>query len=235
MIRRPPRSTLFPYTTLFRSQGELSVAAAVDLARRIDVALQAIDYSDGAWEKNQKLIYQHVQEVTNAVESHDYRPEYTTDNDVLVVTVLFQGERRQMNDFGSLLAEEIVNRGALLTAKEREILENYLIHDVAVELGSLIRRSAELVRDMNKQLQLRPTSTGMMLQFKWEPLPEGPAAFYEARKKLMGESSTWSQADRMLLGDFRSEEHTSELQSQSNLVCRLLLEKKKLHDAVNSC
>src|SRR5688572_32028772 len=29
----------------------------------------------------------------------------------------------------------------------------------------------------------------------------------------------------------RSEEHTSELQSQSNLVCRLLLEKKKtLHD-----
>src|SRR2546430_8731002 len=30
----------------------------------------------------------------------------------------------------------------------------------------------------------------------------------------------------------RSEEHTSELQSQSNLVCRLLLEKKK-HDAAN--
>src|SRR2546430_12374240 len=28
----------------------------------------------------------------------------------------------------------------------------------------------------------------------------------------------------------RSEEHTSELQSQSNLVCRLLLEKKKNHD-----
>src|SRR2546427_9392760 len=32
-----------------------------------------------------------------------------------------------------------------------------------------------------------------------------------------------------ILGQFesRSEEHTSELQSQSNLVCRLLLEKKK--------
>src|SRR5438270_7053632 len=29
---------------------------------------------------------------------------------------------------------------------------------------------------------------------------------------------------------WRSEEHTSELQSQSNLVCRLLLEKKKLDD-----
>src|SRR5438477_5632987 len=29
------------------------------------------------------------------------------------------------------------------------------------------------------------------------------------------------------LGQFRSEEHTSELQSHVNLVCRLLLEKKK--------
>src|SRR2546427_8238536 len=29
----------------------------------------------------------------------------------------------------------------------------------------------------------------------------------------------------------RSEEHTSELQSQSNLVCRLLLEKKKEHSS----
>src|SRR2546430_10278776 len=32
---------------------------------------------------------------------------------------------------------------------------------------------------------------------------------------------------RRPLRDLRSEEHTSELQSQSNLVCRLLLEKKK--------
>src|SRR2546430_9071548 len=32
-----------------------------------------------------------------------------------------------------------------------------------------------------------------------------------------------------VLNQKRSEEHTSELQSQSNLVCRLLLEKKKSH------
>src|SRR2546430_13508866 len=34
--------------------------------------------------------------------------------------------------------------------------------------------------------------------------------------------------------EVRSEEHTSELQSQSNLVCRLLLEKKKKKSAVVS-
>src|SRR5256886_4732785 len=32
------------------------------------------------------------------------------------------------------------------------------------------------------------------------------------------------------INPLRSEEHTSELQSQSNLVCRLLLEKKNIHD-----
>src|SRR5688572_32439666 len=36
-----------------------------------------------------------------------------------------------------------------------------------------------------------------------------------------------AQPERAECGCDRSEEHTSELQSQSNLVCRLLLEKKK--------
>src|SRR2546430_5604729 len=51
-------------------------------------------------------------------------------------------------------------------------------------------------------------------------------------------SATYTLSDfPLLIGEIlrrserrsRSEEHTSELQSQSNLVCRLLLEKKKRH------
>src|SRR2546430_13023413 len=34
MIRRPPRSTLFPYTTLFRSRGRRGRAQARDVLRR---------------------------------------------------------------------------------------------------------------------------------------------------------------------------------------------------------
>src|SRR2546430_3427349 len=42
--------------------------------------------------------------------------------------------------------------------------------------------------------------------------------------------NTWVAANAVLYSlRSRSEEHTSELQSQSNLVCRLLLEKKKKH------
>src|SRR2546427_3343489 len=57
-----------------------------------------------------------------------------------------------------------------------------------------------------------------------EPLTPGATV----RSVLAGLSSRYPE-----LAAARSEEHTSELQSQSNLVCRLLLEKKK-KKAVNT-
>src|SRR3712207_8070599 len=41
MIRRPPRSTLFPYTTLFRSRGPLVSSVPAELCRRRRVARRA--------------------------------------------------------------------------------------------------------------------------------------------------------------------------------------------------
>src|SRR2546430_13386825 len=52
-----------------------------------------------------------------------------------------------------------------------------------------------------------------------DELAPRPGDYQIAKKHYSGFSGT-----RL---DARSEEHTSELQSQSNLVCRLLLEKKK--------
>src|SRR2546430_7038833 len=71
-----------------------------------------------------------------------------------------------------------------------------------------------------------------------------PAASAEGREARRGTSAATPGRTR---DEARSEEHTSELQSQSNLVCRLLLEKKnfgvaKLHhlffllqDILTSC
>src|SRR2546422_3085943 len=39
MIRRPPRSTLFPYTTLFRSRVDLPAARFAELVDRLGVCL----------------------------------------------------------------------------------------------------------------------------------------------------------------------------------------------------
>src|SRR2546427_10136790 len=57
-----------------------------------------------------------------------------------------------------------------------------------------------------------------------------PAGSYPGQDAPIASLGSWSfiMARPGLAGDAaRSEEHTSELQSQSNLVCRLLLEKKK--------
>src|SRR5256885_12992649 len=51
---------------------------------------------------------------------------------------------------------------------------------------------------------------------------------HHARHERRQHELQHSQAPRLLVGaGIRSEEHTSELQSPCNLVCRLLLEKKK--------
>src|SRR5688572_31664513 len=62
------------------------------------------------------------------------------------------------------------------------------------------------------------------------PLP-GTADFERVARVVAIAGDDVSSVDGSLVinGRKRSEEHTSELQSQSNLVCRLLLEKKKNH------
>src|SRR6266567_6607934 len=65
--------------------------------------------------------------------------------------------------------------------------------------------------------------------------PPGRAAFQDqmridAAESHRADAGAQRRVRRPWLGlaqDAQSEEHTSELQSQSNLVCRLLLEKKK--------
>src|SRR5256885_10480199 len=65
---------------------------------------------------------------------------------------------------------------------------------------------------------------------------ESIAAYDRAAEKCKAAAQKYDEASRLQINDkfkeylilkVRSEEHTSELQSPCNLVCRLLLEKKK--------
>src|SRR2546427_9407565 len=53
--------------------------------------------------------------------------------------------------------------------------------------------------------------------------------FLRSAERIAGLERPSNGGDSFCRAQERSEEHTSELQSQSNLVCRLLLEKKKYH------
>src|SRR2546430_7043089 len=58
----------------------------------------------------------------------------------------------------------------------------------------------------------------------------GPSSVAFSGQTVSVQETSWTlleNANSLISCRTRSEEHTSELQSQSNLVCRLLLEKKK--------
>src|SRR2546430_10055010 len=72
------------------------------------------------------------------------------------------------------------------------------------------------------------------------PLNEQDASFIALHKELRDRAAELGEKRGLpedVVHQVRSEEHTSELQSQSNLVCRLLLEKKKnlFKDTVGRC
>src|SRR5438034_4192086 len=68
MIRRPPRSTLFPYTTLFRSR------AAVPAARRGELVRQEVSRA----ENGERRALRHVCDERSASDAADPRSEEHT-------------------------------------------------------------------------------------------------------------------------------------------------------------
>src|SRR5260370_26777434 len=67
--------------------------------------------------------------------------------------------------------------------------------------------------------------------FPYTTLFRSPALGMERRYLRKDGSTIWVEVFASFQRDAsRSEEHTSELQSHLNLVCRLLLEKKKIHE-----
>src|SRR2546430_7361437 len=80
----------------------------------------------------------------------------------------------------------------------------------------LVRSSEYASAGVRAELRVKPSSAPLLRQRTSEIRPAGSLGM--RRSAPVAALSTCS---------VRSEEHTSELQSQSNLVCRLLLEKKK--------
>src|SRR2546427_8202923 len=70
-------------------------------------------------------------------------------------------------------------------------------------------------------------SGGVSVSVRRVPKPWGEEIIYAHTERYAGKILMIRGGESLSLQYHRSEEHTSELQSQSNLVCRLLLEKKK--------
>ncbi|MCI0350673.1 MAG: hypothetical protein L0Z53_14715, partial [Acidobacteriales bacterium] len=182
--------------------GPWSVARAVELARRIEDALTDVDHSDGAWDRNQRDILRHFEVLQSSLRPHGHMPEASMSDGIFVVSIQFQSRACTIAELRDSVVAIIQERQQLLDAREREVLENYLIDEVAEHLHDLLHKALQWKDEINEELRERPMSTGMTLRFVWEPLPEGPSAFAEARRLLLGARDTWSPAQRAAVGEF---------------------------------
>src|SRR5690606_40375667 len=81
-------------------------------------------------------------------------------------------------------------------------------------------------RGDRRELHSFPTRRSSDLCTAKPGTPEGPAGQTGQAGHAAGLRNTYPTPRRVWINLGRSEEHTSELQSRENLVCRLLLEKK---------
>jgi uncharacterized protein (TIGR02680 family) len=177
---------------------------AVRLARRVEQALADVDDGDNAWRRIQEEISSRFSELAEALTRHGHEAAMNLD-DWLVVTIAFRGVPRTPAELSGLLTDEIGYREQMLTARQRQVIEDHLINDVASHLQQLISDAEVQVAHMNSELRDRPTSTGMLLRLRWEVRQDGPAGLEAARARLLRQDSElWSPADREAVGDFLS-------------------------------
>ena len=174
----------------------------VILARAVNAELDSVDEGDGPWDRIQKRVTEEHKLLADAMARHGHSAGLTLSEGVIVIDVVFQGRSHDLPGLAEALAAEVEQRTTLLSAREREILENHLLNEVAGTLHELISAAEAEVRQMNDELESRPTSTGMKLRLIWQQARNAPEGLDRVRLKLRQTIDAWSAADRALVGAF---------------------------------
>jgi uncharacterized protein (TIGR02680 family) len=185
---------------------EWAANPAVLLARVVNAELDAVDDGDGPWDRVQKKVAEEHKLLSDAMSRHGHSVGLTLHEGIIVVDVLFQGRSRDVPGLADALEAETGHRARLLSAREREILENHLLNEVAGTLQELIAAADDEVREMNAELTSRPTSTGMRLRLVWKPAKDAPDGLERVREKLQQTIDAWSVDDRAAVGRFLQEQ-----------------------------
>ncbi|HEY1620731.1 MAG TPA: TIGR02680 family protein [Streptosporangiaceae bacterium] len=175
---------------------------AVLLARSVNAGLESADDADSAWDRVQKRVTEEHKLLADAMARHGHSAGLTLHDGIIVVDVVFQGHTHDIPGLAGALREEAEQRARLLSAREREILENHLLNEVAGTLHELISAAEAEVRAMNEELESRPTSTGMKLRLTWQQARDAPDGLDQVRHRFRQTIDAWSADDRAAVGSF---------------------------------
>ena len=182
---------------------EWGVTAALRLARQIEQALVDAAEDEPAWQRAQRRVTDELGTLGDALRRHGNNASATMQEEGITVEVVFRGRATTVPELQSALTEEVADRRRLLDEREREILENHLVNEVASTLQELISDAEHHVAATNTELAERPTSTGMQLRLRWRVVEDGPQGLPEARERLLRQAAdAWSEEDRAAVGAF---------------------------------
>src|SRR5256885_9519363 len=222
MIRRPPRSTLFPYTTLFRSQELARAGISSDEVPLAQEALRVADHEvDLAFaaalhdakehppvlKGEAKQIAERLQKAEKLAQDQQARVQQLTQS-----VAKAQGARKESLQDDLAIAQEDLN----LTQDEVDDAKQDLFR-AGGDPEDRIQEMQKAHKDLESNGALTPAATAQ---------PEKPGLVYRAEQwlglhdrqlKLWAAKARAESAATFLAA--RSEEHTSELQSPCNLVC----------------
>ena len=182
---------------------EWSVTAGLRVARLIEQELVDTPDDEPALRRASSRVTDELNTLGDALRRHGNNASATMPEEGIVVEVVFGGRSTTVPELASALAEEVGDRERLLDEREREILENHLVGEVAGTLQELISDAEQRVSEVNSELADRPTSTGMRLRLRWRVAEDGPPGLAEARGRLLRQSAdAWSEEDRAAVGAF---------------------------------
>jgi len=191
-----------------------SIDPVLNLARRIEQALSHIADDETAWSRVQKQIAEDLNELQRSLSALGHQAVSEPTDFGLTVTIQYQNRADRPALVARLLAEDIAQRSELLSAKEREVLENHLQAEIASEIQHLIRAADDRVNMINEELHKRPTTTGVRYRLQWVPLtPEegAPVGLEEARERLLNTSpDLWSAEERSMVGTMLQQQIAAE-------------------------
>src|SRR2546430_7776976 len=95
MIRRPPRSTLFPYTTLFRSLAASPSMDGLDLATRATIAEE---YAEGPADARHHIVAYDYGMKRNIVRSEEHTSELQSQSNLVCRLLLEKKKKKKKID-----------------------------------------------------------------------------------------------------------------------------------------
>src|SRR2546422_888150 len=202
MIRRPPRSTLFPYTTLFRS---LPKVGGFVTEIRVD--------------ENQRV---RVGDTLIVLDDRDYKVRLAQVEADLAVALAGVSNRTRVGQAEAQVEQAQANalKAHADLDRLRPLAEQDIVSKQQLDAAEAAARAADAAL-----AAAQAALVGADARVGAARAARDQAALNLSYTRITAPASGVVSKKTVELGQLRSEEHTSELQSRLHLVCRLLLEK----------